>query len=244
MLKEVIEEREKVVGYISCSIAGVEYRKSLKKKTAILVNQQEYTDEIGDLSCFTEAADEALKNGDHIKRLAKMIRKEVKEQIQSTICQQREIHNSINQTLRQKTVETRDIKAKLTIQMGQNRLALQRADRAVHLAKKSHGVLSGPEMSGDLTHRERANRNIVKSFERHYPSSVSKYETDQVDAAKKSLKKSIHRTSDNIKILLAAQEKLKKQLKDKTYSEQNEQSVARFRRSKADHRWVIDSNKK
>lgn len=243
MLYKVIEEREKVCGYINCSVAGVEYRKMMRKKAAIKKGE-EIEDDIQDLPCYTDAADEALKNADHIKKLAKAIRKRVKDEILTTQSEQKLIHKSINQTLRQKTVETRDIKAKLTLQMGQNRLSLHRAERGVHLAKKSHGVLSGPEMSKDLTHRERASRNIVQSFEKHYPKSVSQHETEQIETAKTSLSNNIKTTNDNIRLLMAAQSKLKKQLHEKSSSERNEQNVARYRRSKADHRWVIGEKSK
>jgi len=239
-LKTVIAEREKVLGYISCSIAGVEHRKSIKKRTAIVVNNEEYTDDVADLPCYNAEADEALRNGDHVKRLARTIRKRVKEEIERTKAEQKQIHADINITLRNKTTETRQFKAKLTMQIGKNRLALHRAERGVHLAKQSFGKLAGPEMSGDLTTRERANRNIVKSFERHFPASVSEHETAQIQSAKKSLAKSIEKTNNNLKILMQAQEKLKKQLRDKTLSEQNETCVSRYRRQKADHRWVID----
>jgi len=244
MLFKVIEEREKVCGYINCSVAGVEYRKMTRKKLAIKKGDENIQEDIQDLPCYTDAADEALKNADHIKKLAKAIRKKVKDEILSTQSEQKLIHKSINQTLRQKTVETRDIKANLTLQMGQNRLALHRAERGVHLAKKSHGVLSGPEMSKDLTHRERASRNIVESFEKHYPKSVSQHETKQIQQAKSSLASNIKTTNDNIRLLMAAQSKLKKQLQEKSVSERNEQSVARYRRSKADHRWVIGEKSK
>lgn len=243
MLYTVIEEREKVCGYINCSVAGVEYRKMMRKKAAIKKGE-EIEDQIQDLPCYTDAADEALKNADHIKKLAKAIRKRVKDEILTTQSEQKLIHKSINQTLRQKTVETRDIKAKLTLQMGQNRLSLHRAERGVHLAKKSHGVLAGPEMSKDLTHRERASRNIVQSFEKHYPKSVSQHETEQIRTAKASLSTNIKTTNDNIRLLMAAQSKLKKQLHEKSSSERNEQNVARYRRSKADHRWVIGEKSK
>ena len=43
---------------------------------------------------------------------------------------------------------------------------------------------------------------------------------------------------------MAAQSKLKKQLHEKSSSERNEQNVARYRRSKADHRWVIGEKSK
>jgi len=245
MLYKVIEEREKVCGYINCSVAGVEYRKMMRRKKNNAKKEQEDTiiNEIQDLPCYTDAADEALKNADHIKKLAKAIRKKVKEEILNTQTEQKSIHKNINQTLRQKTVETRDIKAKLTFQMGQNRLALHRAERGVHLAKKSHGVLSGPEMSKDLTHRERASRNIVQSFEKHYPKSVSLHESKQIESAKASLAGNIKTTNDNIRLLMAAQNKLKLQLNEKSSTEKNEQSVARYRRSKADHRWVVGSEK-
>jgi len=199
-LKMVIAEREKVLGFISCSIAGVEHRKGIKKRTAICINNEEYNDDVADLPCYTSEADEALKNGDHIKKLAKTIRKRVKEEIERTRTEQLKIH----------------------------------------LAQQSYGKLAGPEMSGDLTTRERSNRNIVKSFERHYPNSVSNHENSQILGGKKSLKTSISTTNGNLKILMQAQEKLQKQLRDKTLSEQNETRVSRYRRQKSDHRWVID----
>ena len=99
-------------------------------------------------------------------------------------------------------------------------------------------------MSKDLTHRERASRNIVESFEKHYPKSVSQHETKQIQQAKSSLASNIRTTNDNIRLLMAAQSKLKKQLQEKSVSERNEQSVARYRRSKADHRWVIGEKSK
>merc|ERR1719378_1846395 len=103
--------------------------------------------------------------------------------------------------------------------------------------------VSGPEMSKDLTHRERPSRNIVQSFEKHYPKSVSQHETKQIQSAKTSLTNNITTTNDNIRLLMAAQAKLQRQLKDKAASERNEQQVARYRRSKADHRWVISNEK-
>jgi len=239
-LKMVIAEREKVLGFISCSIAGVEHRKGIKKRTAICINNEEYNDDVADLPCYTSEADEALKNGDHIKKLAKTIRKRVKEEIERTRTEQLKIHGDINQTLRKKTLETRQFKANLTLQIGKNRLAVHRAERGLHLAQQSYGKLAGPEMSGDLTTRERSNRNIVKSFERHYPNSVSNHENSQILGGKKSLKTSISTTNGNLKILMQAQEKLQKQLRDKTLSEQNETRVSRYRRQKSDHRWVID----
>jgi len=239
-LKIVIAEREKVLGFISCSIAGVEHRKSIKKRTAIYVNNEEYSDDVADLPCYTAEANEALKNGDHIKKLAKTIRKRVKDEIERTRTEQKKIHADINQTLRNKTLETREFKANITLQIGKNRLALHRAERGLHLAQQSYGKLAGPEMSGDLTTRERSNRNIVKSFERHYPNSVSSHENAQIDGGKKSLQKSIKTTNENLRILMQAQSKLQQQLKDKAMSEQNETKVSRYRRQKADHRWVID----
>merc|ERR1711881_489495 len=105
-LQGVIEEREKVVGYISCSIAGVDYRKSLKKKKA-LTNDEEYVDDIADLPCYTEAADESLIAADHLKRLAKAIRRTVHDEILATKLSQKTIHSTINQTLGKKRSETR-----------------------------------------------------------------------------------------------------------------------------------------
>lgn len=143
--------------------------------------------------------------------------------------------------MRQKTLETREMKAKITAQIGCNRLELHKTGRALHHAQQSYGFVSGPEMSGDLTTREQANRVIVQSFERHYPTSVSTHEQTQLARAKNSLSKSVKKSENNIALLLAAQRKLNEQFLHKKKSEQNENTVARFRRSKADHRWVLDS---
>merc|ERR1712186_76625 len=70
----------------------------------------------------------------------------------------------------------------------------------------------------DLTHRERASRNIVNSFEKHYPKSVSVHESRQIESAKASLAGNIKTTNDNIRLLMAAQNKLKLQLSEKSSS--------------------------
>merc|ERR1711881_653020 len=44
-------------------------------------NNEEYTDDVADLPCYNAEADEALRNGDHVKRLARTIRKRVKKKL-------------------------------------------------------------------------------------------------------------------------------------------------------------------
>lgn len=70
---------------------------------------------------------------------------------------------------------------------------------------------------------------------------MSNHEATQLKNAKNSLAKSIRHSENNIALLLAANKKLNEQLLDKTKSERNEMKVARFRRCKADHRWVLEN---
>jgi hypothetical protein len=241
-LQAVIEEREKVLSLINISSVNCDFRKQLKKKQAIVVEgKEDYNDSVDQLYCYTEAADESIKFAKHVKSLAKSVRKLIKETIENTKLEQKQIHQRINQTLRQKTLETREMKSKINAQIGENRLSLHKCARALHHAQQSYGFVCGPEMSGDLTSREKCNRTIVQSFERHYPQAVSSHEQNQLSGAKNSLSKSIKTSENNIALLLAAQRKLNEQFLHKKKSEQNEQVVARFRRSKADHRWVMNN---
>jgi len=243
-LQIVIEERERVLNLINISGVNVDFRKALKKKRAIVVEgKEEFSETIDQLCCYTTEADESLNLAKHVKILAKNLRKKIREIIENTNEEQKSIHRKINNCLKQKTFETRQIKAKLTKQIGENRLQYHKATRAMNNAQKSYDFIRGPVMSGDLTTREKADRFIVQSFERHFPNSVSQHEKNQLEMAEKSLKKSITQSENNIKLLMAAHNKLSQQLNHKMKSETNEANVARFRRSKANHRWVIDSGK-
>lgn len=162
-LNNVIEEREKVLGLINISAINVEFRKQLKKKQAIVIEgKEDFDDSVTELLCYTEAADESISYAKHVKSLAKNVRKLIRETIENTKLEQKEIHKKLNQTLRQKTLETRELKSKITAQIGENRLQLHKANRALHHAQQSYGFVSGPEMSGDLTSREKCNRMIVQ----------------------------------------------------------------------------------
>merc|ERR1712004_209820 len=239
MLKAVMEERQRVCDYININSTNVDFRKKLKRNKTI-EEETEYKDDPSELPCYTDAADEAISASKNCRKLARNIRRRVKEEIESSVTEQKKIHKEIDRIFHLKISETRDFKAKLILQQGQNRLSLARANRALHHAKQADGYLALPVMERDITHREHPRRVMVQSYEKHYPSSVSRHENNVTGAARNHLQSNIQTTENNIKLLLQAQKQIARQLDDKTKSEQNEKKVSHYRRNKADRRWVLE----
>lgn len=139
----VFEKVFDILFHININSTNVDFRKKLKRNKTI-AEETEYKDDPSELPCYTDAAEEAISASKNSRKLARNIRRRVKEEIESSVTEQNKIHKEIDRIFHLKISETRDFKAKLILQQGQNRLSLARANRALHHAKQADGYLALP----------------------------------------------------------------------------------------------------
>lgn len=189
------------------------------------------------LGAYTPETDQALADAQDARARSAYLRKELKEAIERTDKLTRAAHKSVNDGMTQKLSETVTLKQHLTVSYGENRHAIQRAQRWYDATERARGYTMGPVMSADLTTRERLDRPMVRVFQRHPGTQLP--EAQQIIEGGDGLLQSLTATSRNIGLLRLASLRLDDDIRSKSAAASTDGSIIRLRRRKSDHRWTL-----
>lgn len=189
------------------------------------------------LGPYTPEADRALADAQDACCRSVYLRKELKEAIDKTEGLTKAAHKSVNDGMTQKFSETITLKQHLTVSLGENRHAMQRAQRWYDVTERARGYTMGPVMSADFTTRERFDRPMVRVFQRHPGTQLP--EAQYVVEGGDGLLQSLTATSRNIGLLQLASLRLNDDIRSKSAAASVDGSIIRLRRRKSSHRWTM-----
>ncbi|CAG5135213.1 unnamed protein product [Candidula unifasciata] len=196
----------------------------------------ERTDPLGpytfEVDSLLSDATEARKDSAHLRRDARCSIDRIDKLKQAA-------QKSVNEGLVQKVAETVTLKQHINLGIGENRHALNRAQRWYDSTERALGYTLGPVCYSDLTIREHLDRPFVRVYQRHPGTQLP--EAQEVIKCGNNLFQSLSATSRNIGMLRIAQKKLSDDKRSKSAAADVDSSVVRMRRSKANHRWCLGS---
>lgn len=235
-LKAVLAERNRVLDLICHAITPS--RASTSKTTdRISSHKKQELPGIHPLGPYTpEAATSMAIATDAIQR-SHILLKEVVSAIRDVNHIQKEIHQSVNHGLTKKISESTTMKQHLQLAYGENRMAIHRGNKWHYTTDVSRGYTLGPVSSMDMTTRERLDRPTVRTYQRHPGTQLS--EAQQIIQGSNGLEASLEAINRNIGMLGITQDRLRDDIADKHKGAQVDASIVRYRRRKANHRWVV-----
>ncbi|XP_076436605.1 tektin-like protein 1 [Babylonia areolata] len=189
------------------------------------------------LGPYTPETDLALQDGAEARGRSAYLRRNLRDTIDQVQRLQRAAHRSVNDGLTQKVAETVTLKQHLGITHGENRHAIQRAQRWFDATDRARGYTLGPSMSADLFTRERLDRPLVRVFQRHPGTQLP--EAQDIIKSGDGLLQSLTATSRNVGLMSLAQNKLASDIRSKSAASSIDSAIIRNRRSKANHRWTL-----
>lgn len=89
----------------------------------------------------------------------------------------------------------------------------------------------------DLTTRERLDRPTVRSYQRHPGTQLA--EAQKIIEGNYGLEASLDAIGRNVGMLRITQQRLKEDIRDKQVGTDVDANIVRYRRRKANHRWVV-----
>lgn len=230
-LKAVLSERNRVLDLIChASSRSAPSRMSSRKERA-------QSPEVNPLGPYTpEAAQAIAMAADAIQRSQTLL-KEVGHSIKETNKFQKSIHQSVNNGLTKKISESIAMKQHLQLASGENRMAIHRGNRWHYTTDLARGYTLGPVSSMDLTTRERLDRPTVRSYQRHPGTQLA--EAQEIIEGNYGLEASLDAIGRNVGMLRITQQRLKEDIRDKQVGTDVDANIVRYRRRKANHRWVV-----
>jgi len=189
------------------------------------------------LSPYTPEAAQATTEAEEAMKKSKGLRMESRALIKQCEQLQRHVHVSVNDALTRKIAETVSLSQDLTVQAGENRHALNRAQNFNDVTERAFGIQLGPVAATDLFSKETLTRPLVNVFQRHPGTQLP--EAQEIIQSGAGLLESLKETQHNIQQLEHTGERLRADLVDKESGANVDSAVVRLRRRNAPHRWVM-----
>jgi len=234
-LKAVLSERQRVLD-LKCENVSTSTRSrtsSCKDRGTV-----DAVNTVNPVGPFTpEAAESINLTEDAIKR-SQILRQEVADAIEETQKLQKAAHKSVNDGLTKKVSESITAKQHLQMASGENRMAIHRGQRWHYATDVAKGYTLGPVSASDFTTRERLDRPMVKVYQRHPGTQLP--EAQEIIEGTHGLQDSLDAISRNIGMLKLTNQRVKEDMADKNAGTKIDSGIVRYRRQKANHRWVLE----
>lgn len=148
------------------------------------------------------------------------------------------IRHSVNNALNRKLAETVALKQNLQVAKGNTRMAIHRSQRHKEMTEKALGYVLGPVSYEDVSTRERLDRPIVRTYQRHPGKELP--EAKHLIEASANLDEAIKASGQNLAYLHLSKLRLKEDIRDKNVASQIDSAIVRLRRRRGDYRWVME----
>lgn len=194
------------------------------------------TPPVAHLGPYTPEAAEAIDETRHLIGQSRDMRTDTAIAIDTAEKEEKRLHDSVNDSLTTRLAETVTLMQHLNMGEAENRMAFNKNARHYELTDVSRGYNLGPVAYGDLQTRERLDRPMVKVYQRHPGTNVP--DARELIRANNTLETSLENTQKNLALLHLSNIRIKDDQKDKKAAADIDASIIRFRKKKADHRWV------
>nr|XP_033771175.1 coiled-coil domain-containing protein 105 [Geotrypetes seraphini] len=169
------------------------------------------------------------------------LRKIIRDHIKEAVALQEALNKSVNDSMKQKTLETLSLKGQLLLTSGELRKMKHYCQRLYDDIDITHGFALGPVSSGDLQAHERLDRPIIRMYQRHVGTQLP--EPTELTKGTILLQNAMKNMSNDIDQLQATRLRVEDNIRDKRIGYNVDTSVIHLRRRRANHRWPIDQGK-
>ncbi|CAF1211852.1 unnamed protein product [Adineta ricciae] len=191
---------------------------------------------VGHLQPFTpdviQVFDDAAKSIDESCE----IKKQTMNQIKDAFNDAKAYSLTVNQSIAQKLADIITLAQHLTVSLGDNMLAQNRAQRWHDLTMSAQRTNAGPQSSSNLKTCERFDRPIIQTFQRHPGNQLS--EVQMAMKTTTDLQQSANETEKQLKTLKIVGQRLQANLTDKEAALEVDCQLLRQRRGRSNHKWA------
>ncbi|CAF0947955.1 unnamed protein product [Adineta steineri] len=145
---------------------------------------------------------------------------------------------TVNQSIAQKLADIITLAQHLTISLGENTLAQNRAQRWYDVTMSAQRSNAGPINSSDYKIPERLDRPIIRTFQRHPGNQVPEAQITAKTAA--DLLRAAEETKQQLKTVKIVGKRLQANLVDKEAALGVDANLLRRRREQSDHKWGVN----
>ncbi|CAF0772435.1 unnamed protein product [Didymodactylos carnosus] len=191
----------------------------------------------GNLSAFTPDVINVFKDASKLIEESREIKKQVIRQIKDAFNEAKSCSLTVHQSLAQRLADIITLAQNLTISLGENSLAQNRAQRWLELTIAAQNANSGPVSSFYLKTAERLDRPIIRTFQRHPGNQLS--EAKITIKSTQSLAQSALETAKQIHTLKIVGQRLQNNLIDKEVALSVDSNLLRRRRERSNHKWNV-----
>ncbi|CAF1655690.1 unnamed protein product, partial [Didymodactylos carnosus] len=126
----------------------------------------------GNLSAFTPDVINAFQDASKLIEESREIKKQAMKQIKDAFDEAKACSITVHQSLAQRLADIITLAQNLTVSLGENGLAQNRAQRWLDLTCAAQKANSGPTSYSYLKTAERLDRPIIRTFQRHPGNQV------------------------------------------------------------------------
>ncbi|TRY96751.1 hypothetical protein DNTS_009614 [Danionella cerebrum] len=177
---------------------------------------------------FTPESKQALDSSSSVLRESQQLQENIRQLMSDVIRKQTDMHNSTSEALLKKITETVNLQQHLTLSSAATRQALYRKQRQMQCAGYSLGRAMGPICSADLFCRERLNRPMTQTYERHPSQKLP--ESALLTQGGNLLRKHLESSGKEITALRVTHRQLQDDLSGKRLASSIDASIVRLRR--------------
>ncbi|CAF1125829.1 unnamed protein product [Rotaria sordida] len=192
---------------------------------------------IGHLLAFTPDVIQVFQDAAKLIEESREIKKQTINQIKDAFNDAKAYSLTVNQSIAQKLADIITLAQHLTISLGENMLAQNRAYRWYDLTMSAQRSNAGPLGSSYLKTSERLDRPIIRTFQRHPGNQVP--EAQMNAKATRNLQQSANETDKQMKTLKIVGQRLQTNLIDKEIALNIDSYLLRRRRERSDHKWGV-----
>lgn len=192
---------------------------------------------VGHLLAFTPDVVQAFQDAAKAIEESREIKKQTMNQIRDAFNDAKAYSLTTNQSLAQKLADIITLAQHLTISLGENMLAQNRANRWFDLTTSAQKFNAGPLSSSYLKISERFDRPIIRTFQRHPGNQVP--EVQMTAKATQNLQQSADEINKQMKTLKIVGQRLQSNLIDKEVALNVDSQLLRRRRERSNHKWGV-----
>lgn len=234
-LKAVLSERQRVLDLKCENVSTSTRSRATSKKNR---DNADVSPEVNPVGPYTPEAAQAINLSEDAIKRSQILRQEVADAIDETQKLQKAAHKSVNDGLTKKVSESITAKQHLQMACGENLVAIHRGQRWHYATDIARGYTLGPVSATDFTTRESLDRPMVKVYQRHPGTQLP--EAQEIIEGTHGLQDSLDAISRNIGMLKLTKKNLKEDIADKNCGSKIDSQIVRYRRRKANHRWVME----
>ncbi|CAF1171808.1 unnamed protein product [Adineta ricciae] len=193
---------------------------------------------VGPLNAFTPDVIQVFQEAAKLIDESNEIKQQAMSQIKHAFNDAKAYSLTVNQSVAQKLADIITLAQHLTISLGENALAQNRAQRWYDLTMSAQRCNAGPISSSDYKIAERLDRPIMRTFQRHPGNQVPEAQIVAKTAA--DLQRAAEETKQQLKTVKIVGKRLQANLIDKERALGVDAHLLRRRREQSDHKWGVN----